>query len=227
MPGNRTASASRNSCPERALTPPDHDRPVSDGASERAVAAGEIALFGTSADPPTRGHRALLEALLTLYPRVATWASDNPIKRHQAPLQLRTALLGALVEAIADPRLSLEQELSSPWAIETLERARSRWPTAGLVFVVGSDLAPQIPRWKQAAAVLGRCRLAIAPRAGWPLTDADLDRLRALGAQLEVLPLQIPPSASSRIREQPDPALVPTELWPVLLQHNLYGLTPP
>lgn len=188
---------------------------------------GAIALFGTSADPPTRGHRALLEGLLTLYPRVATWASDNPTKRHRAPLEVRTALLGALVAAIADPRLSLEQELSSPWAVDTLERARLRWPSRELVFVVGSDLAPQIPGWKRAAAVLGGCRLAIAPRAGWPLASPDLERLRSLGAKLEVLPLRIPASASSAVREQPDPALVPSELWPVLLQHNLYGLSPP
>jgi len=158
---------------------------------------------------------------------VATWASDNPAKRHRAPLEVRTALLAALVAAIADPRLSLEPQLSSPWAIETLERARRLWPCRELVFVVGSDLAPQIPCWKEASAVLGHCRLAIAPRAGWPLAAADLERLRALGGDLEVLPLQIPPSASSHLRDQPDPALVPSELWPVLLQHNLYGLTPP
>ena len=65
---------------------------------------------------------ALLEGLLQLYPRVATWASDNPLKQHTAPLELRMALLGALVEAIGDPRLSLEQPLSSPWAMETLGR---------------------------------------------------------------------------------------------------------
>ena len=99
-----------------------------------------IALFGTSADPPTHGHRALLEGLLQLYPRVATWASDNPLKQHTAPLELRMALLGALVEAIGDPRLSLEQPLSSPWAMETLGRARQRWPRRQPVFVIGSDL---------------------------------------------------------------------------------------
>ena len=89
-----------------------------------------IALFGTSADPPTHGHRALLEGLLSHYPQVATWASDNPLKQHKAPLSLRTALLKALVEAIGDPRLSLEQKLSSPWTFETLKRARQRWPQA-------------------------------------------------------------------------------------------------
>jgi nicotinate-nucleotide adenylyltransferase len=51
--------------------------------------------------------------------------------------------------------------------------------------------------------------------------------LRGLGAEVEVLPLAIPPSASSRIRERPDPAQVPPELWPVLLEHNLYGLSAP
>jgi nicotinate-nucleotide adenylyltransferase len=186
-----------------------------------------LALFGTSADPPTRGHRALLEGLLGLFPQVVTWASDNPLKRHGAPLQVRTALLAALVAAIDDPRLSLEQELSSPWAVETLERARARWPGREIVFVVGSDLAGQIHRWKRADELLRACRLGIASRQGWPLLEADLERLRGLGAEVEVLPLAIPPSASSRIRERPDPAQVPPELWPVLLEHNLYGLSAP
>lgn len=186
-----------------------------------------LALFGTSADPPTRGHRALLEGLLGLFPQVLTWASDNPLKQHGAPLEVRTALLAALVAAIDDPRLSLEQDLSSPWAVETLERARARWPDRELVFVVGSDLAGQIHRWRRAEELLGGCRLGIARRQGWPLQAADLERLRGLGATLDLLPLAIPPSASSRIRAQPDPAQVPSELWPVLLQHNLYGLSEP
>ncbi|MCX5948193.1 MAG: nicotinate-nucleotide adenylyltransferase [Cyanobacteria bacterium] len=189
--------------------------------------ASAIALFGTSADPPTHGHRALLEGLLGLYPQVVTWASDNPIKKHTAPLKLRTALLGTLVEAIGDPRLSMEQALSSPWAIETLTRAHGRWPKQTLVFVVGSDLAAQIPRWKDASQVLSQCVLAIAPRQGWPLQEASLQTLQELDARIEVLPLTIAASASSRIRACPDPGEVPPELWPVLLQHNPYGLPQP
>ena len=161
-----------------------------------------IALFGTSADPPTEGHHVLLQGLLTLYPRVATWASDNPQKHHGAPLALRAELLGALVAAIHDPRLSLEQELSSPWAIETLERAARRWPGQPLVFVVGSDLVAQIPRWREASRLLGACRLAVAPRGGWPLRGDELEALQRLGARLEVLDLQVPATASSRVRQQ-------------------------
>lgn len=190
------------------------------------AAGGPVALLGTSADPPTRGHQALLEGLLARYPRVATWASDNPMKQHGAPLAARAAMLEALVDAIADPRLQLAQELSSPWAVTTLERAAARWPGQELVFVVGSDLAGQIPRWKQAEAVLARCRLAIVPRAGWPLAPSDLAALEALGARLELLELAVPASASTALRRRPDPARIPAAVWPVLLQHNLYGLTP-
>jgi nicotinate-nucleotide adenylyltransferase len=161
-----------------------------------------IALFGTSADPPTEGHRVLLQGLLSLYPRVATWASDNPQKHHGAPLALRAELLGALVAALHDARLSLEQELSSPWAIETLERAAQRWPGQPLVFVVGSDLVAQIPRWREASRLLAGCRLAVAPRGGWPLRGEELEALRRLGARLEVLDLQVPATASSRVRQQ-------------------------
>lgn len=186
-----------------------------------------LALFGTSADPPTTGHRALLKGLLAHYPQVATWASDNPIKPHQAPLAVRIALLGALVEAIGDPRLELMQELSSPWAIETLARARARWPQATPVFVVGSDLVPQIPSWRQATTLLQGLELAVAPRQGWPLQESDLERLRAMGAQVQVLPLPVPASASSQARglggAPPDPAQVPEELWPLLRRHGLYG----
>jgi nicotinate-nucleotide adenylyltransferase len=185
-----------------------------------------VALFGTSADPPTLGHQALLEQLLQHYPQVATWASDNPTKQHGAPLALRTRMLAALVASLANPRLEHRQELSSPWAITTLERAAARWPSQELIFVVGSDLAGQIPSWKQADAVLQRCRLAIVPRAGWPLQPADLAALEALGAHIELLPLTVPASTSTALRQRPDPAGIPAAVWPVLLQHNLYGLSP-
>ena len=182
-----------------------------------------IALFGTSADPPSTGHRALLAGLLDHYPQVVTWASSNPFKQHGAPLELRAALLQAVVEHLANPRLRLEQQLSSPRAIETLARAQALWPGAEPVFVVGSDLVTQIPRWYQAQQLLGQCRLAVVPRQGWALQEADLDHLRQLGARVELLPLAVPASASSQIRHHPSPELVPPALWPELVKHKLYG----
>ena len=183
-----------------------------------------VALLGTSADPPTCGHEALLEQLLDHHDRVVTWASDNPGKRHALPLEQRCNLLQTLVQAISNPRLSQVQELSSPWAITTLKRAEALWPGQHLSFVVGSDLAAQIPSWKQSDQWLPHCRLAIAPRQGWPLTGAALQQLQEHGAHLDQLDLCVPASASSDLRQQPRQEQLPEAVWPLLLKHNLYGL---
>ncbi|MCS6815631.1 MAG: adenylyltransferase/cytidyltransferase family protein, partial [Cyanobacteria bacterium] len=53
----------------------------------------DIALFGTSADPPTVGHQAILLWLLEHFDYVAVWAADNPFKSHQASLHHRLAML--------------------------------------------------------------------------------------------------------------------------------------
>lgn len=185
-----------------------------------------VALFGTSADPPTRGHQALLEHLLQHYPKVATWASDNPSKQHGAPLELRTRMLAALVASLDNPRLEHRQELSSPWAITTLERAAARWPGAPLVFVVGSDLLLQIPHWRQAAQVLQRCQLAVVPRLGWPLEPTALQALKQLGGRLTVVTLPIPATASSALRQHGDPGQLAPAAGPLVREHNLYGLGP-
>ena len=80
-----------------------------------------IALFGTSADPPTLGHQALLSELTKIFPKVITWASDNPDKKHHIPLIKRTQLLRILVKKISNPKLELVQELSSPRTIHSLK----------------------------------------------------------------------------------------------------------
>ncbi len=193
---------------------------VSESAGQPAL----VALFGTSADPPTLGHRTLLAGLIRHYPLVRTWASDNPFKTHGAPLAVRAALLEAVVESLESPKLRLDQSLSSPRALDTLKRAAQQWPDAELVFVVGSDLLPQIQRWYAADEILHRCRLAVVPRLGWPLDSLQIEQLNQRGGRVEVLPLEIPATASSAIRRHPDPQLVPPELWPVLLEQNLYGL---
>ena len=185
-----------------------------------------IALLGTSADSLTRGHQVLLEQLLHRYDRVATWASDNPMKQHGAPLFVRAMLLKALVGQLNSPDLDLAQDLSSPFTMVTLNRAHQRWPQHSLVFVVGSDLAAQIPHWKKADQWLGHCQIAIAPRQGWPLTPTALADLTRCGASVDVLDVEIPASASSEQRRAPQQQQVPSAVWPLLLEHNLYGLQP-
>ncbi len=185
---------------------------------------GPIALLGTSADPPTLGHQALLEGLLKLFPKVATWASNNPQKKHIASLTKRQFLLHSLVQAIANPGLELTQELSSPWTINTLQVAEKKWPKAELIFVIGSDLAYQIPTWLRAKDILQKARIGIAPRKGWPMTRSQLNTLKSLGGRIELLPLNIPSTASSKVRIKGQTDQLPQVVLTILSQQNLYGL---
>ncbi len=183
-----------------------------------------LALLGTSADPPTAGHRALLAGLAEHYGQVVTWASDNPFKQHGAPLAIRAQLLEALVQDLRDARIHHNQTISSPRAIDTVTSAAELWPSHELVFVVGGDLAAQVPRWYRAAELLQRCRLAVVPRQGFPLDPEALATIQALGGQPEVVHLPVPATASSAIRRRPSPEQVPPALWAELVKHNLYGL---
>ena len=65
------------------------------------------------------------------------------------------------------------------------------------------------------------------PREGWPLADSALNALNALGARLQVLPLSIPGTASSKVRQAGERDQVPESLTPLLLKHNLYGYSLP
>ena len=183
-----------------------------------------IALFGTSADPPTLGHEALLGELTNIFPKVITWASDNPDKKHQIPLLKRTQLLRILVKKISHPKLELVQELSSPRTINTLKKAFQLWPEASFSFVIGSDLAVQVPKWLNAKSILNKATIAIAMRDGWPISDSQLEDITNLGGEIELLPFSVPESSSSKFRERPQEVLVPKELVPLLLEENLYGI---
>ena len=182
-----------------------------------------IALFGTSADPPTLGHQALLRELTKIFPKVITWASDNPDKKHQIPLLTRTKLLRILVKKISHPNLELVQDLSSPRTINTLKKALQLWPEASFSFVIGSDLTVQIPNWLNAKSVLKKANIAIAIREGWPISNKHLEEINKLGGKIELLPFKIPGSSSSTFRTRPQEGLVPSELIPTLLEENLYG----
>ena len=184
----------------------------------------QIALLGTSADPPTIGHKALLIFLSNYFSKLAIWASDNPMKNHSASLSVRVELLSALVEEISDSRIELVQDLSSPYALASIKKAYRFWPNSELVFVIGSDLAGQIPKWKDYKQIFNYCRLAIVPRQGWPIQNHILDQMRNLGGKLDILNCTVLASASSKLRKSPTPEYVPMSVWPLLIKHNLYGL---
>jgi nicotinate-nucleotide adenylyltransferase len=59
-----------------------------------------IALFGTSADPPTIGHKKILEELSKIYSFTISYVSNNPKKKHIEDISIRSHLLKTLIDDI-------------------------------------------------------------------------------------------------------------------------------
>ena len=87
-----------------------------------------IALFGTSADPPTIGHKKILEELSKIYSLTITYASNNPKKKHKEDLTIRSLLLKTLIEDIDNPKIIFNQKISSQWAIESIKKCKNIYP---------------------------------------------------------------------------------------------------
>ncbi|NEQ99163.1 MAG: nicotinate-nucleotide adenylyltransferase [Cyanothece sp. SIO2G6] len=177
-----------------------------------------LALFGTSADPPTAGHQQILRWLSYRYDQVIAWASDNPLKLDQTPLIHRAAMLRLLINDIEPPRYNLHcrQDLSHSRTITTINLVRQEWPGVDLTFVIGSDLVRQLPRWYQSDQLIQQVKLLVVPRPGYHVQTADWANLQQMGAEVAIANLQGLPVSSTASREA--------------VRHNLantIGLTPP
>ena len=165
----------------------------------------KIALFGTSADPPTEGHKTILEWLSHHYDQVAVWAASNPLKSKQTPLKHRMKMLELMIASLDTPKanVKLYPELSHPRSLETVKKAKTLWGDEAIfTFVIGSDLITQIPRWYQSQELLQRVKLLIIPRPGYPLTETELQALKEMGVAYQVVDINAPPVSSSAYREK-------------------------
>lgn len=183
----------------------------------------KVALFGTSADPPTAGHQAIIRYLSENYDVVAVWAADNPFKSHQTQLQHRVAMLQLLIADIDSPKknIGLEQQLSSWKTIETLEKAKEHWGEyTEFILVVGSDLLHQLPNWYHAKDLLQQVQLLIVPRPGYVIEEDALEKIKIIGGKIDFANLTGLNVSSTAYRQHGDTqALIPTVMDYIRKEH--------
>ena len=182
-----------------------------------------VALFGTSADPPTAGHQAILSWLSERYDWVAVWAADNPFKSHQTPLEHRAAMLRLLIEDIPLRQNIVFHPESSYRTIETLEKAKKLWGAdADFTLVVGSDLVKQLPRWYRVEDLLRQVQLLIVQRPGYAVENVDLHQLRQLGANCAIADMTGPDVSSTAYRKHGDTQALTPPIQAYIHQEHLY-----
>jgi nicotinate-nucleotide adenylyltransferase len=186
----------------------------------------KIALFGTSADPPTAGHLAILKWLSEHFDRVAVWASDNPFKNHRTALEHRAMMLNLLIRDIDPPRenIQLRQELSDRRSLLSVEKAREIWgDDAEYSLVIGSDLVGQIGRWYRAGELLQKVKILVIPRPGYPIATDAIRQLEALGGICSIADIGAPPVSSTDYREKGDDDAVIPLVREYIYREKLYA----
>jgi nicotinate-nucleotide adenylyltransferase len=182
----------------------------------------KVALFGTSADPPTTAHLEILRWLSEPFDQVAVWAADNPFKSHQTPLEHRTAMLQLLVNEVECPRVQVHPELSYPRTLMTVEQAKQRWPGADFTLVVGFDAAQQLPKWFRVAELLQQVNVLVVPRSGYAFQTDVLDRIRQIGTDVTIAPIAVPEVSSTAYREHRDLRGVTQSIQAYIDREQLY-----
>ena len=187
----------------------------------------KIALFGTSADPPTIAHQEIISWLASQFDRVAVWAADNPFKIHGASLEQRSQMLELLIEEI-DPIISqhaqVYRSLSSQRTIETLTTAATIWNDSKFTLTIGADLITQLPQWYQSSQLLSQVELLIVPRIGNQIKSKDLQKLTDLGAKISIAPLSTPQISSTVIRNSHSIQGLTPKVATYIHQYNLYSI---
>jgi nicotinate-nucleotide adenylyltransferase len=146
----------------------------------------EVALFGTSADPPTPAHQQVIRWLSQHFGTVAVWAADNPEKVHGATLAQRTRMLELLVQDLS-PTVRVYPALSHRFTFHSLAEAREIWPEGRFTLTIGADLVGQIEQWHRAAELLPQIDLLVIPRPGWSIDPQTWQRLQGFGRRVELV----------------------------------------
>jgi len=181
-----------------------------------------IALFGTSADPPTIGHKKILEELSNIYSCVITYASDNPKKKHKESMFFRNLLLKSLIEEMNNPKIIFNQKISSQWAIESIEECKKIYDYSKIDFVIGSDLITEIFSWKNFDNIIKEVKLLIIKREGYPIESKTLNMLKINKIIFEISSLNIPNISSSMVRLNNNYSYLPKSLVDIVRKNNLY-----
>lgn len=140
------------------------------GAPEAGAEPRRVGLFGGSFDPPHVGHlmvaqdaiRALDLDLLLVVP-----AARQPLKDgHGAPAAARLAMARLAFAGV--PRVQVDpveiERGGLSYTVDTVRGVRTRFPGAELLLLVGADVLPSWPRWREAEALAALARVVVLHR---------------------------------------------------------------
>ena len=184
-----------------------------------------IALFGTSADPPTIGHKKILEELSKIYALTISYVSNNPQKKHIEDISIRSHLLKTLIDDLDNPKILFNQKISSQWAVESIKKCKEIYKFNNLDFVIGSDLIKDIFYWKNFDKIILEVSFFIILREGYPIESNTLKMLETYRVKFKISTIKTPNISSSKFRLNFNYSNLPASLIDFVKKNNLYEST--
>ena len=181
-----------------------------------------IALFGTSADPPTNGHQKILQELSRIYPLTISYVSNNPKKKHIEDISIRSHLLKTLIDDLDNPKILFNQSVSSQWAVESIKKCKRIYELNNLDFVIGSDLIKDIFYWKNFDKIIEEVSFFIILREGYPVESNTLKMLENYRVKFKISTIKTPNISSSKFRLNFNCSNLPSSLIDIVKKNNLY-----
>jgi nicotinate-nucleotide adenylyltransferase len=164
------------------------------------LAIRTTALLGGSFDPPHVCH-----LLISLYVLQATEAREVwwvPCAQHafgkdSAPFEQRLALCRTAARHVpALSVLGLERTRGGiSYTIDTVTELRAAHPDRNFLWIIGSDLLDELPRWHRWDELREQVTFLVVPRGDTPLPPEPA------GARLRWLPVAFPDVSSTAVRE--------------------------
>ena len=184
-----------------------------------------IALFGMSADPPTIGHKKILEELSKIYAFTISYVSNNPKKKHIENISIRSHLLKTLIDDLDNPKILFNQKISSQWAVESIKKCKEIYKFNNLDFVIGSDLIKDIFYWKDFDKIILEVSFFIILREGYPVESNTLKMLKTYRVKFMISNIKTPNISSSKFRLNFNYSNLPASLIDFVKKNNLYEST--
>jgi len=184
-----------------------------------------VALFGTSADPPTIGHKKILEELSKIYAFTIGYVSNNPNKNHKEDISIRSHLLKTLIEDLDNPKILFNQSVSSQWAVESIKKCKGIYEFHNLDFVIGSDLIKDIFHWKNFDKIVKEVSFFVILRDGYPVESNTLKMLETYKVKYKISTIKIPNISSSKLRSNFNYSNLPNSLIDIVKKNILYEST--
>lgn len=140
-----------------------------------------VGILGGTFNPPHVGHALLAQAMLATEGIEQLWVIpvfEHPFGKSSARFEDRMemcrrafARLGSAVQVVP-----IERDLPQPsYTVQTLSALHAVRPGIKPTLVIGSDIVPELPRWRDPERLPQLSRIVVVPRQGAPRIDPPKD----------------------------------------------------